>query len=144
MAAYDPKRARTFYRLIIIIYMGAGALLPLQLWGTLRLANVPTPFQNLAFGVRTEIIIAVAFAAVAFLAALSVLTKSRFASYVCISYCGLQTAHIVVETVLTYSTKQYFPGPKWGSIMGAMFAIVSLVVLSWFLLTWLPRIMRDA
>lgn len=144
MAAYNPKHARGLYKLIIIIFAGAGFLLPLQLWGTLGLAKEPTPFKSLAFSVHIEVIVACSFAAVAFLATLALLTKSRLAPLICIAYLGLQMAYTVVETVLTYSTKQYFPGPKWGSILQATTMIIAFVVLSWFLATRLPRILKDA
>jgi len=144
MAAYDPRRARALYRLLIAIFIGAGILLPLQLWGTLRLSSMPTPFKTLAFSTRTEITMAAVLAAVAFLSAFTLIKKHRLAPYVCFSYVCLQMVHTILEAVLTYGTKKYFWGPKWAAIGSAALAVISLVVLSWACLTLIPRIMRDA
>jgi hypothetical protein len=142
----SPQSTRTaaLARLLAILLAISSLAFPLYLSSVVFGPHVRTPFRVQAFSDHTELVISGICSATALLAACTILRKRKIASILGIAYFSAITIHAILETILTYHSRQPFWGPRIGSIAESALMAVVLALMTWFFAFKYPTVVTDA
>ena len=140
----QSTRTAALARMLAIILAISSLAFPLYLSSVVFGPHVRTPFRDQAFSVHTELAIRGICSALALLAACTILKKRKIASTLGIAYFSAITLHAIVETILTYRSRQPFSGPRIGSIAESALMAAALVLMTWFFAFKYPAVVTAA
>lgn len=131
-------------RVIMVLLAIGGLSLPAQIWGTLSLSKEPAPFQEMAFSAPVEITIGAFLSSLAFVTAFLMWRRSNHAIKTAMMLFCIGWVNEIVESVLTFGTKKYFPGPRAACIASPILGLVVVCVMSWYFLKLYPKLAKEA